>query len=439
MRPGLVLVTLAALVVGGACRKDRQRRAADAGAAVEVVAKPLVDDAGASSAIEEIEPNDGDDVATALAPGATVRGRIEPDADVDRYRVEVAEAGAMVVELTGIDGVDLALELADGAGAVIGRSDRAGARVREGLPNVGVAPGRYVLTVRGKKIAAGKKGKRAKAPVDAGVATQPAPVYELTARIQPIGQGAEREPNDDRGTAAELIVGDTVTGYVGWAGDADVWKLSVETLSDKNALDVQISAVEGVGLELEITDGIGTVLATRKAPRGQALLVQNMLPVVAEGAPPFYYLTVSGDRSNPETSYTLHATAQVLGPDPELEPNDNADKPQMIAADRTVVHASWTPGDVDCFTLAPAEAERTVEFSIDTPADIDLAAEILVDGTSVAKADKGKKGVLEKISAPVPAGAKVVLRVRNPDTKATIAAKYDVTVAESSGTGDNAP
>jgi hypothetical protein len=252
--------------------------------------------------------------------------------------------------------------------------------------------------------------------------------------------GSEREPDDDRGTANDLIVADNAVGFMGWGGDKDVWKLSVETLSDKNALDIALSAIEGVGLELEITDGVGAVLATRKAPRGQALKVQNMLPVVPDGAPPFYYLTVKADRSNPETSYTLHASATVLGPDPELEPNDVLDKPQTIATDRTVVHASWTPGDIDCFTVPPAAGERTIEFAIDVPSEIDLAGEILVDGKSVATADKGKKGALEKISATVPANAKVVLRVKNPDAAATTSeAKYDVTVTESSATGDNAP
>lgn len=452
MNRRLLIVALAAGPVAFAgCKGDSTKtRRTGSAAPVEMITQPEIGDGsgGAGTMVDEIEPNDGEDVATPVTLGATARGRVSSDSDADYYRLDVDKAGVLQVTLSGIEGVDLSLELLDGSGASLGKSERVGARIKEGIPNAGVSPGKYTLVVRQvvKKKPKPKKSKGKKGAAEAGSGSAAgagdaasAPIYELVAQLVPLPAGAEREPDDDRGTANDLIVSENAVGFVGWADDKDVWKLSVETLSDKNALDVQISAVEGVGLELEITDGIGTVLATRKALRGQPLLVQNMLPVVADGAPPFYYLTVSGDRSNPETSYTLHATAQVLGPDPELEPNDNADKPQMIAADRTVVHASWTPGDVDCFTLPPADAERTVEFSIDTPADIDLAAEILVDGTSVTKVDKGKKGVLEKISAPVPAGAKVVLRVRNPDTKATIAAKYDVTVAESSGTGDNAP
>lgn len=442
-------LTLAAVLIALAgCRGGAEKTKRTGSAApVEMITQPQLGDGGASGAgtqTPEIEPNDGEDVATPLALGATGRGKMDSEKDADYYRVQVETAGVLQVTLSGIDGVDLSLELLDGAGASMGRSERVGARIKEGIPNAGVQPGKYTLVVRQvpkKKAPPPKKGKKAAAaPPEAETAPVAAPVYEIVAQLVPLAAGAEREPDDDRGTANDLIVADNAVGFIGWAGDKDVWKLSVETLSDKNALDIALSAVEGIALELEITDGIGAVLATRKAPRGQALAVQNMLPVVPDGAPPFYYLTVKADRSNPETSYTMHASATVLGPDPEIEPNDVLDKPQTIAADRTVVHASWTPGDIDCFTVPPAATERTIEFTIDVPSEIDLAGEILVDGKSVATSDKGKKGALEKVSATVPANGVVVLRVRNPDAaNVTPEAKYDVTVTESSATGDNAP
>ena len=93
----------------------------------------------------------------------------------------------------------------------------------------------------------------------------------------------------------------------------------------------------------------------------QALVLRGLLPTVPPGGAPYYYLIVRGDRSNPETAYTLHATAQVLGPDAELEPNDIVDKAQLIPPDRTVVHAMWTQGDIDCFAIAPAPARFTRE------------------------------------------------------------------------------
>jgi hypothetical protein len=436
-----VLVAVAACRGGG----SKTRRTGSA-APVEILNAPQLADAGTGAGpnADEIEPNDGEEVASPIALGGTARGRLESDSDIDYYRLDVDRPGVLQVTLSGIDGVDLALDVTDGSGASIGRSDRTGVRIKEGIPNAGVSPGRYTLIVR---HAPKKKQPKAKAPKkgtaagsgDSDKPAAPAPVYELSAQIVPLPLGGEREPDDDRGTANDLIVADNASGFLGWTDDKDVWKLSVETLSEKNALDIQVSAIEGVTLTLEIADGIGTVLATRKGLRGQPLTVRGVLPVVPDGAPPFYYLTIRGDKSNPETAYTLHATAHVLGPDAELEPNDNVEKPQVIAADRTVVHASWGPGDIDCFAIAVATTPRTVDVSIDTPSELDLAAELLVDGKVVATANKGGKGVLEKVSAPVPAGAKAIVRVKDPDAAASAEASYDVSVQESSATGDNAP
>jgi hypothetical protein len=432
----LVLVALASCRGG----ESRTRRTGSA-APVEILNAPQLADAGTGSGpnADEIEPNDGEEVASPIALGGTARGRLETDTDVDYYRLDVDRPGVLQVLLGGIDGVDLALEMTDNAGTTVGRSDRTGVRIKEGLPNAGVTPGRYTLIVRhAPKKKQPKSRKKGKVAADDKPAP-PAPVYELSAQIVPLPLGGEREPDDDRGTANDLIVADNASGFLGWSDDKDVWKLSVETLSEKNALDIQVSAIEGVTLTLEIADGIGTTLATRKGTRGQPLTIHGVLPVVPDGAPPFYYLTLRGDRSNPETAYTLHATARVLGPDAEIEPNDNVEKPQAIAADRTVVHASWGPGDVDCFSIAVADTPRTVDVSIDTPAEIDLAAELIVDGKSVATANKGGKGALEKVSGPVPAGAMAVVRVKNPDAASTVEASYDVSVQESSATGDNAP
>ena len=44
-----------------------------------------------------------------------MRGKIEPDSDVDRYRIDVGEAGTLSVEDDARRGHDLALELHDAA------------------------------------------------------------------------------------------------------------------------------------------------------------------------------------------------------------------------------------------------------------------------------------------------------------------------------------
>ena len=445
----LVAVLLFAVVAchGGDAKTKRTGSAAP----VEILTGSLVDAGhlGPGPNADEIEPNDGDEVATPLAIGGTARGKLDSETDVDYYRIDVDKAGTLQAMLTGVDGQDLSLELVESSGTSIAKSDRGGVRVKEGIPNAGVTPGKYDLIVRQvpkKKKPPPKpaKGRKGAAPAttagtgsDAVAAAANAPVYELTVVMITPDRTAEHEPDDDQGQANDLIVGDNATGYIGWSNDKDVWKLSVETLSAKNALDIQVSSIEGVALELEIADGVGNLLATRKAPRGAPLIVRSLMPVIPDGAPPFHYVTIKGNTSNPETAYSLHATAHVVNTDEEVEPNDLVDKPAEMNPERTVVHATWTPGDVDCFALQPATAERTVDITVDT-SDIDLAVELLADGKVIGASNKGGKGVAEKLSVKVPPNVKPVIRVKNPDANSTADAKYDLTVQEAT-TGDNVP
>ncbi len=408
-----------AISAGAACgKKQRQTRTSDA-APVELVSVAALNDGGVGKAgeTEEREPNDGADVATALVPGATVRARIEPDADVDYYRIEVAQAGGLSVQVGAAAGADLALEIEDAAGTTLAKSDRGAANVTEGVPNLGVAPGRYIAIVR-KKAAPVKKPVRARrgAPPPPEPAPGSGPAYSIAAQVAPFGKDAEHEPDDDRGTANDLIVGVKVTGYLGWTGDADVWKLSTEALTAKNVIDLEVRPVEGVALSIEIADGIGQTLASRKAPRGAALVVRGLAPVVVQGAPPFHYVTVRADRSNPEVAYQLEVTGHPVGTDPELEPNDTPDKAMPIPEDRTVISdASWTPGDVDCYAIPPDPTARTLDVNVDTPRESDLRVELFVNGKSAATADQKGKGVAEKISGQVPENGRPVVCVRGSD------------------------
>ncbi len=429
MRTLLVLGLAATLVAGATAscsgKKRRQQRTGDA-AAVEVITSPTLPDGGAQgAATDEVEPNDSVDVATPLGLGASARGTLDPDADADYYRIDVTQAGALTVTTTAVD-ADLTVELEDASGTVVARSDRGAVRVREGLPNFGVTPGRYVAIVRRKAPAPPKKGKGKKA----APAPKPgAPVaYEIAAAFAPPVTAAEREPDDDRGTANDLIPGDAVTGFIGWTGDVDVWKLSVETLSSRNAIDIEIAAVEGVALSLELADGVGQPLLLRKAPKGAALVARGVVPVVPSGAPPFHYLTVAGERSNPETAYQLKVTAKPIEPDAEVEPNDVPERAMAFPTERTRVDGGWTSGDVDCFAIAADVASRTLDITV-TPSDIDLSIELLVDGKPVAKSELAGKSTAEKLTGAVPAGAKAVLRVRGAGT-AVGEGTYEVSVRE---------
>jgi hypothetical protein len=441
----VVLVSIGATACSGCRGGGTKTKRTGSAAPVEVITQPQLADAGRGPGpdADEVEPNDGDEVATPMSIGGTARGKIEPENDVDYYHFKVDKPSVLAVSLSGIDGMDLSVEIADASGSVLAKSDRGGARVKEGMPNVGVTPGRYTLIVKQvkkKPAKPPKRGKKAPDPaLDPNAPAPVVPVYELSTQLVEPARSSEREPDDDRGTAIDLIVADNAIGYIGWTNDRDVWKLSVETLSDKNLLDVHVSGIEGITLELEISDGLGNVLATRKAAKGTPLVMKGLMPNVPPGAPPFHYLTLRADKSNPETPYTLHATERIGSLDEEIEPNDLVDKPYMLPTDRTVVNASWSPGDIDCFGIAPAGTARQLDVSVDPPGELNVDIELFVDGKSVAIANQGKKGVLEKLTAIVPANGRPVVRVRNPDAGSNVDAGYKVTILESTATDDNAP
>jgi hypothetical protein len=307
------------------------------------------------------------------------------------------------------------------------------------VPNLGVMPGHYTAIVRQKKpppakakpVKASKKlkkGEKAPLPADdaAPVPSGPAPVYEITASVSAPAAGTEREPDDDRGAANDLVAGDPGTGYIGWTGDVDAWKLSLETLSAKNVVDVEVGAVDGVALTLEVTDAAGGALLTRKGARGAPVTVRSLLPAVAAGAPPYFYLVVRGDRSNPDTPYAIKVSARVLEPDTETEPDDTLDHPFAVPADRTLVHASLTPGDTDCFALPVTAAARDVDITLEPRGDVDLVAELVVDGKPISKSDQAA-GAAERVHGKVPANATAILRVSGKSSSGD----YDVQVHDS--------
>ncbi|MFT3700521.1 MAG: hypothetical protein QM831_45675 [Kofleriaceae bacterium] len=395
------------------------------GAIAEVVNAPQFPDAGgraSGTTTDEVEPNDSAETATPFPMESTIRGKIDPDADIDYYRLDIEKPGALSLLTNAVD-ADLVVELEDSNGALIARSARGGARVKEGVPNFGVTPGRYTVLVKGgvKKKPPVVKGKKAPPPAPPG----PPPVYELTSALVAIPANMEHEPDEDRGNPNDLIIGDTGSGFIGWSNDVDVWKLSVETLSAKNVIDLEIGAVEGVALELEVADGAGNVVLDRKAPRGSPLVVRGFLPNVPANSSPYHYLTIKGAGSNPETPYTVKVTAALPQTDAEMEPNDTVDKPFAMPADRTIVHGRWTAGDVDCYAIA---GQGTVTATVDPSGDLDPVIELFVDGKSVAVANKAKKGAAEKVSGT--AGSKTVVCVKSADTSATGEAAYDLTVQD---------
>ncbi|HEY6037002.1 MAG TPA: hypothetical protein VIV58_22135, partial [Kofleriaceae bacterium] len=121
----------AALVVVMGCHGSGKPKASRGSGVspVEIVNQPQFPDAGgraAGATNEEVEPNDGDDVATPFPLDSTMRGKLDSETDVDHFRIDIDKPGALSVMTNAVD-ADLVLELEDANGALVARSDRGGA------------------------------------------------------------------------------------------------------------------------------------------------------------------------------------------------------------------------------------------------------------------------------------------------------------------------
>ncbi len=394
---------IAVAVVAGGCGDGRQRitRGRDAGPVVVVApVAPVGPRAGTTTAAlpgvpaptavaTEREPNPDVVSATVVSVGGAGRGSLDGSADVDVFRVDVPTATTLLVTLPGIVGSDLVLEQIDANGKVVAGSDRGPAGTAEGLPNLPVAAGTVWLRVREfVKPPARKPDKKRKAtppPTAARVgpsADYQLGVWDLAAPSLAARRTGDAEPNGDVGTAGELALGESGLGYLGWGGDVDTWKVSLEALTPDNALDVSVSGVAGVALTIDVRDAAGQVLVTRKGSKGAAVHVPG-LALRRAGAAPFAHVQVRGDRSNPEATYELRLVARALGADEEREPDDSTAAAMPLAVPGPL-QAQTSSGDVDRFALEIGADPRRVLVTLPALADVTWRLRLIAGSTAVA-------------------------------------------------------
>lgn len=425
MRAAVVLVlALAACGKGGGKRIHRDR---DAGAA-----GPITRGASPLGATDEREPNNDAASASPLPPGHLARGTLDGETDVDVYRVAVAGNGQLRVALTGLDGVDLALELRDATGAVLAKSDRGPALTTEGFPNFGVHKGDYLLFVKEfvkprkkpkppKKPAKSKgKGKDAVA-VDAAPApvgrVGPSPIYELAVEVLDAPDLQELEPDDDAGSGVEMMLADSVRGWIGWTGDVDVWKVPLDGMAPGYALDLELTGVEGVTFTVAVQDAGGAAVLTRKGAKNGGVSVSGLVPSLGAGAAPYHLVRISADRSNPDVTYDLRVTTRLLDTDEEAEPNNEVAAATPLRGDLATtsgaMRASYALGDVDRFVLDAQAEPGLLDVAIEPPTGVPVEVSLAAGEVALGAAAAAKVGDRVRLTGvAIPAGQPVVVTVK---------------------------
>jgi len=98
---------------------------------------------------EEFEPNDDLEQANEIKLGKTTKGFSYPDTDKDWYVFTMPEPGLeiLVIELSGLGGVDLLLELLDADGQELKEANNGEMGEKETIVRMKVKPGKYYIMV----------------------------------------------------------------------------------------------------------------------------------------------------------------------------------------------------------------------------------------------------------------------------------------------------
>ncbi|WAM23989.1 ABC transporter substrate-binding protein [Myxococcus sp. NMCA1] len=194
------------------CKEDKAPEAPDAG---PVETGP--------AALTEKEPNDRPDQALDITRNSTVSAELtaQPNkADEDWYRLAPGAPRIADVTVSGLPGGDITLEVYDRDRNRLVGVNSEGEGKPERFPNLYVENERFIRVVPSRKGVGG--------------------AYTLEVRMRAPEDGEEREPNDRAVDAVSLSLGQTVTAYLGHAGDEDWYRIELPD-------PTQPSAPQGAG------------------------------------------------------------------------------------------------------------------------------------------------------------------------------------------------
>jgi hypothetical protein len=300
--------------------------------------------------LTEKEPNDRPEQALLITGSSVVSANLSADpskVDEDWYLLSSPKAQVVDLTVSGIPGGDVALEILDADKNRLAAVNSEGVDKGERLPNLYLKDKAYVKVTSAKKGAGG--------------------AYKLTATFSAPVVGFEAEPNDRAVDATAALLGQSVSGYVGHAGDEDWYRFELPAAAaaavepapvapasedagedagaageapvdagpaaetPKIALKIELTAVEGVRFDLSVlSEAEAPLFHVAGGKEGDAISVRN---VGVRATDKVIYLVVKSawtgagkdaKRSyNPSLPYTLAVEQEEAGASAEYEPNDD--------------------------------------------------------------------------------------------------------------------
>lgn len=362
------------------------------GAAETPDAGPI--DAG-PKVLAEREPNDGPANALTIDRSSIVEANLGADptkADEDWYQLKASLPKTVDVQVTCPPGADIVIEVVDETRTVLTQINSAGVGATERHPNLDVS-GHTFIRVTGLKKGTGG-------------------AYTLTATFHEREPGFELEPNDRKVDATLTPMGQAVSGYVAHGSDQDWFRFELTQAEafdagadevgpapvveqdpgadlqtpdagtaalapeKKLALRIDVSAIEGVALEVQLLTEAEAVLFTAKSAEGAGLSLRN-IGVRANDRVLYVVIKPTGKKGfNVGTYYTLTVAPEESNGTTELEPNDEAAKATELPANSSRDGFISPRGDVDYYRLV-TEGPSVARLQLSGVEKLDLVLSVV--------------------------------------------------------------
>jgi hypothetical protein len=362
--------------------------------------------------LAEKEPNDSANNALVLERTSLVEANLGADPqkpDVDWFVLKAALPRTVDFQATCPNGGDISLEVVDESGGVLATVNAGGLGASERLPNLDVSSKTFVRVVATKKGVGG--------------------AYTVSAKFTERLPGYELEPNERKVDATPVALGQAISGSVGHGNDVDWFRYELPVdesaplppleevmdagvvdsgvdaglaLADKRlALRVDISAVEGVAVDLQILTEAEAVLFNAKSKENGPLSLRN---VGVRAADRVIYLAVRSTPvgagkdakkgANAEISYTLTVAPEDTSGNTEFEPNDEALRATDLPPNSYRDGFISPKGDSDVFRLV-TEGPSIAKLQLSGVDKVDLVLSVVkpVEGKPDEVLLKANEGV----------------------------------------------
>ncbi|MBN2494212.1 MAG: PPC domain-containing protein [Deltaproteobacteria bacterium] len=258
----------------------------------------------------EKEPNDDYNEAFELVDGQKVRGYLSSANDVDLYKIEVERPSLLAAELSGLNRVNLRLQVIDPEkkkdqrNYELVRVDDGEVGEEEVLTNCALQPGTNYLRVDGSFKKVDGKWTRIDYNLDE--------TYELKVNLRTDDGREEREPNKTPKQATPITVGGTLRGTLHPKGDVDTFKLDLSGQDGPRNTLIECTGIPKVDISAKLLgpemDDKGNHKAVASSAKGKG---EEKEQVSSELMPGEYFIVISGkprNESNTRDQYVLTVT-----------------------------------------------------------------------------------------------------------------------------------